>query len=148
MVGTRVPERQGSCQPAVQGADQVTKAGQCGRDQQAQGRATLLGGQAEVGPVPAAQLGGGVGAVRSKLKLQINCAPFDVDDAQWRFAIQGFVGADFLINQAARIGLRYNFLHTNDINRLDNTICGACATSLDPNSHSITRHSFGPRSVL
>ena len=104
-------------------------------------------------------LGFGAGAVRNSLRMRgdaIGTYPDgdwgdEVD--QWRLAVQGFGGVDFLLTQAIRIGARYTFLHTRDLTEvpIDGCCWGTGSARLDPNNHSVTlqvAYNFGaPRTI-
>jgi outer membrane protein OmpA-like peptidoglycan-associated protein len=99
-------------------------------------------------------VGGGVGAVRTKLQVNTLCAADNTDHEQWRLAVQAFGGVDYHVNQAIRVGVRYTFMHTNDLDGIQGAVC--CPTAfnegtLDPNNHAITAqisYNFGaPRRI-
>jgi OmpA-OmpF porin, OOP family len=98
-------------------------------------------------------VGAGVGAVRTKWRHSSECI-FVEDHKQWRFAVQGFAGADFMVTPAVRIGARYTFLHTSDLTGVDTFFCCGPNFSdgdLDPNNHAITvqlAYNFGTPRVV
>jgi outer membrane protein OmpA-like peptidoglycan-associated protein len=98
-------------------------------------------------------IGGGIGAVQTKFHFE-NCEADFIDDKQWVLAVQVFGGADFLITDALRLGLRYTFLHTNDLTEMRNDgpfPPGLYDMDFDPNNHAVTlqlAYNFGaPRQI-
>jgi OmpA-OmpF porin, OOP family len=85
-------------------------------------------------------VGAGVGAVRTKFRVSSECIFVD-EHEQWRLAVQAFGGLDFFITQQLRLGVRYTFLHTNDLDGINTFFCcgpNFSEGAFDPNNHAIT----------
>lgn len=80
-------------------------------------------------------LGAGVGAAHVALDVSGTALPDDLDDNDWAFAAQAFVGVDYSLTDAVSLGARYRYLHVGSTDYTDD---GDDPVSVDPfGNHSV-----------
>lgn len=65
-------------------------------------------------------VGAGIGVAHVSLNDVGLPAPFDLDDSDNVFAMQGFAGVDLMLSEGFALGARYRLLHLGDVKLEDN----------------------------
>lgn len=64
-------------------------------------------------------VGVGAGAAHVDLDITIPTLPNDLDDSDWAFAAQAFVGLDYSLTDTVSLGARYRYLHISSTDYSD-----------------------------